>query len=93
LAAMVVRGQIVRTDLKELYDMDLKGAPLAYTPFCSSRKEMNGFRFWDSGFWKNHLGGRPYHISALYVIDLKRFRFVLYAFSATAKGIVVTTRH
>jgi len=66
--------QIVRTDLKELYDMDLKGAPLAYTPFCSSRTEMNGFRFWDSGFWKNHLGGRPYHISALYVIDLKRFR-------------------
>ena len=29
------------------------------------------------GFWKDHLQGRPYHISALYVIDLERFRQVL----------------
>lgn len=66
--------QIVRTDMKELYDMDLGGAPYAYTPFCDSRKEMDGFRFWNSGYWKNHLQGRRYHISALYVVDLKRFR-------------------
>ena len=26
------------------------------------------------GFWKDHLQGKPYHISALYVIDLERFR-------------------
>jgi UDP-glucose:glycoprotein glucosyltransferase len=26
------------------------------------------------GYWKNHLNGRPYHISALYVIDLLEFR-------------------
>jgi UDP-glucose:glycoprotein glucosyltransferase len=26
------------------------------------------------GFWRDHLQGRPYHISALYVIDLERFR-------------------
>ncbi len=70
--------------------MDLKGAPLAYTPFCSSRTEMNGFRFWDSGFWKNHLGGRPYHISALYVIDLKRFRFTIRFLNTTRHD---TTRH
>lgn len=25
--------------------MDLYGAPYAYTPFCSSRKEMDGFRY------------------------------------------------
>jgi hypothetical protein len=31
-------------------------------------------RFWKGGFWKNHLRGKPYHISALYVIDLQRFR-------------------
>lgn len=36
--------QIVRADLKELNDMDLHGAPYAYTPFCDSRKEMDGFR-------------------------------------------------
>ncbi|XP_014235480.1 UDP-glucose:glycoprotein glucosyltransferase [Trichogramma pretiosum] len=66
--------QVVRADLKELATMDLGGAPYAYTPFCDSRKEMDGFRFWKQGYWKNHLQGRSYHISALYVVDLKRFR-------------------
>ncbi|KAI8915909.1 hypothetical protein EDD86DRAFT_197169 [Gorgonomyces haynaldii] len=66
--------QVVRTDLQELVDMDLKGAPYGYTPFCSDRTEMDGFRFWNQGYWKNHLQGRPYHISALYVVDLQRFR-------------------
>lgn len=66
--------QIVRADLKELVDLDLGGAPYGYTPFCDSRKEMEGFRFWKQGYWRNHLQGRSYHISALYVVDLKRFR-------------------
>nr|XP_012149315.1 PREDICTED: UDP-glucose:glycoprotein glucosyltransferase isoform X2 [Megachile rotundata] len=66
--------QVVRADLKELANMDLGGAPYAYTPFCDSRKEMDGFRFWKQGYWRNHLQGRAYHISALYVVDLKRFR-------------------
>ncbi|XP_018649005.1 putative udp-glucose glycoprotein:glucosyltransferase [Schistosoma mansoni] len=66
--------QIVRADLKELADLDLDGAPYGYTPFCDSRKEMDGFRFWKQGYWANHLAGRPYHISALYVVDLTRFR-------------------
>lgn len=60
--------------MKELATMDLGGAPYAYTPFCDSRKEMDGFRFWKQGYWRNHLQGRAYHISALYVVDLKRFR-------------------
>lgn len=68
--------QIVRADISELYEMDLGNAPYAYTPFCDSRKEMDGFRFWNSGYWRNHLQGRKYHISALYVVDLKRFRKV-----------------
>ncbi|KAL0895610.1 hypothetical protein ABMA27_011701 [Loxostege sticticalis] len=66
--------QIVRADLKELVDLDLGGAPYGYTPFCDSRREMEGFRFWKQGYWRNHLQGRSYHISALYVVDLKRFR-------------------
>ncbi|XP_011341647.1 UDP-glucose:glycoprotein glucosyltransferase isoform X1 [Ooceraea biroi] len=66
--------QVVRADLKELATMDLGGAPYAYTPFCDSRAEMDGFRFWKQGYWRNHLQGRAYHISALYVVDLKRFR-------------------
>lgn len=66
--------QIVRTDLKELIDMDLQGAPYGYTPMCNSREEMEGFRFWNQGYWKEFLQGKPYHISALYVVDLHRFR-------------------
>jgi len=33
-----------------------------YTPFCDSREEVEGFRFWKRGWWKSHLQGRPYHI-------------------------------
>lgn len=66
--------QVVRADMGELYDMDIKGRPLAYTPFCDNNKDMDGYRFWRQGFWKEHLRGRPYHISALYVVDLKKFR-------------------
>nr|XP_057938366.1 UDP-glucose:glycoprotein glucosyltransferase 2 isoform X2 [Doryrhamphus excisus] len=66
--------QIVRADLKELRDLDLEGSPYGYTPFCDSREEMDGYRFWKSGYWASHLGHRKYHISALYVVDLKKFR-------------------
>uniref|UniRef100_A0A8C1QRI2 UDP-glucose glycoprotein glucosyltransferase 2 n=1 Tax=Cyprinus carpio TaxID=7962 RepID=A0A8C1QRI2_CYPCA len=66
--------QIVRADLKELRDLDLEGAPYGYTPFCDSRKEMEGYRFWKTGYWASHLAHRKYHISALYVVDLKKFR-------------------
>ncbi|OLY79776.1 UDP-glucose:glycoprotein glucosyltransferase [Smittium mucronatum] len=66
--------QIVRADLQELSDTDLEGAPYGYVPFCEDRKEIEGYRFWKVGYWKTHLKGRPYHISALYVVDLTRFR-------------------
>lgn len=68
--------QVLRADLKELWDLDLKGRPYAYTPFCDSRNETLGFQFWRSGYWATHLQGRPYHISALYVVDLARFRLM-----------------
>lgn len=99
--AVVVDGlrcsfQIVRTDLKELVDLDLQGAPYAYAPMGDDRQEMEGFRFWKTGYCelielmktqamslkrglclllgRDALRGRPYHISALYVVDLQRFR-------------------
>lgn len=65
---------MVRADLKELWDLDLEGAPYGYTPFCSSREETLGYQFWRGGFWQSHLRGKPYHISALYVVDLEAFR-------------------
>lgn len=66
--------QIVRTDMIDLVNHDLKGAPYGFTPMCDSRTEMEGFRFWKQGYWEKFLRGLPYHISALYVVDLKRFR-------------------
>jgi UDP-glucose:glycoprotein glucosyltransferase len=66
--------QIVRTDMYELVTYDLQGAPYGFTPMCDSRTSMEGFRFWKQGYWKNFLRGLPYHISALYVVDLVRFR-------------------
>ena len=63
-------------DIAELWKMDLRGAPIAMTPFCRDAPNPStvGFRFWEEGFWNDHLGGRPYHISALFVVDLDKFR-------------------
>lgn len=47
--------------------------------FKRGRVDTRGFRFWDSGFWKEHLRGRPYHISALFVVDLDLLRRKGYA--------------
>ncbi|CAK9782754.1 hypothetical protein CC85DRAFT_260485 [Cutaneotrichosporon oleaginosum] len=66
--------QIVRTDMKALVDLDLHGHVYAYPPMGDDRTEMEGFRFWKTGYWAKELQGRPYHISALYVVDLVRFR-------------------
>ncbi|ETO27492.1 UDP-glucose ceramide glucosyltransferase-like 1 isoform 2 [Reticulomyxa filosa] len=66
--------QIVRSDVLELWDMDLEGKPYGYTPFCDSNSAVEGFRFWKQGYWLNHLQGKSYHISALYVVDLNTFR-------------------
>ncbi|TQS35152.1 hypothetical protein Golomagni_04435 [Golovinomyces magnicellulatus] len=66
--------QIVRTDMIELVKLDLHGAPYGFTPMCDSRTEMEGFRFWKKGYWERFLRGLPYHISALYVVDLRHFR-------------------
>ncbi|KAL2259492.1 hypothetical protein VTK26DRAFT_6822 [Humicola hyalothermophila] len=66
--------QIVRTDMHDLVTLDLQGAPYGFAPMCDSRVEMEGFRFWKTGYWANYLKGKPYHISALYVVDLRRFR-------------------
>ncbi|EFQ97505.1 UDP-glucose:glycoprotein glucosyltransferase [Nannizzia gypsea CBS 118893] len=68
--------QIVRTDMYDLVSLDLEGAPYGFTPMCDSRTEIEGFRFWNQGYWKRFLRGRPYHISALYVVDLNRFRAI-----------------
>ena len=69
--------QTCRSDLTELVNMDLQGAPYGFTPMCDSRKEMEGFRFWKQGYWSDVLkDDLQYHISALYVVDLKQFRSI-----------------
>ncbi|KAH6906727.1 hypothetical protein BKA70DRAFT_1372357 [Coprinopsis sp. MPI-PUGE-AT-0042] len=59
--------QIVRADLKELVDLDLQGAPYGYTPMGDDNKEMEGYRFWKTGYWKEFLGEMPYHIRCVLV--------------------------
>ncbi len=54
--------QIVRADLKELVELDLHGAPYGYTPMGDDNEEMEGFRFWKTGYWRDSLRGLPYHI-------------------------------
>jgi len=74
--------QVVRADVLELWRMDLRDSVYGFTPFCSgkvngvprSNNKTTGFRFWESGYWKSHLGKLPYHISALFVVDLDEFR-------------------
>ena len=44
--------QVVRADLRELWQMDLEGAPYGYTPFCTSRKETLGFQFGEKDIGK-----------------------------------------
>ena len=66
--------QIVRTNMRELMEMNFGNAPYAFTPMCGSRLETEPYRFWKLGYWADHLRGKPYHISALFAIDLNRFR-------------------
>lgn len=68
--------QTAQADLHELYNMNIDGKPIAMTPFCHKfkNKATTSFRFWEQGFWKDHLRGKPYHISAIFLVDLRRFR-------------------
>ena len=76
-ACRVCTAQVVNADVGELWDMPLKGrAAVGMTPFCNkdANGDTTGFRFFAQGYWKDHLNGRPYHISALFVVDLHKFR-------------------
>jgi len=66
--------QVVRADVRELWDMDLQGKVYGFVPMGDTNPDVEGFRFWKQGYWKNHLGDLSYHISALYVVDLAEFR-------------------
>jgi len=79
---------VVRADIRELWEMDMEGHAYGFVPFCRgtyddpvthrpiprANNATIGYRFWESGFWKSHLGDTPYHISALFVVDLVEFR-------------------
>ena len=68
---------MVNADIGELWDTPLRGAAaVGMTPFCNrdANQETTGFRFFAQGYWRDHLRGRPYHISALFVVDLHKFR-------------------
>jgi UDP-glucose:glycoprotein glucosyltransferase len=66
--------QVMRGDVSQLAKIDLNGRVYGFVPFCDSRKESIPLQFWKSGYWHDYLRGLPYHISALFVIDMPRFR-------------------
>lgn len=81
----------MRTDLKELRELDLEGAPYGYTPFCESRREMDGYRFWKSGYWASHLGPRKYHIrlGGRALLDTKLYNILVVGCSADTISVAM----
>ncbi|KPI86791.1 hypothetical protein ABL78_4160 [Leptomonas seymouri] len=71
--------QTAQADLHELYNMNIGRSPVAMTPFCQTHRNEDTarFRFWEHGFWAEHLKGKPYHISAIFLVDLRQFRAML----------------
>jgi UDP-glucose:glycoprotein glucosyltransferase len=67
--------QVFRADISELLNIDLQGAPYGFVPMGDDREDMDGFKFWKTGYWKDTLGENyKYHNSALFVVDLIKFR-------------------
>ena len=69
--------QVINADVGELWDLKMPPrTAVAMTPFCNrdANPDTTGFRFFAHGYWKDHLRGHPYHISALFVVDLHKFR-------------------
>jgi UDP-glucose:glycoprotein glucosyltransferase len=66
--------QVMRGDVAELARIDMKERVYGFVPFCESRRESIPLQFWKSGYWEDYLRGLPYHISALFLVDMARFR-------------------
>ena len=66
--------QVIRTDMSTLITMDIGNLSYAFTPMCNDKLEAEPYRFWNKGFWKEHLKGLPYHISALFMVDIYNFK-------------------
>lgn len=65
----------VMTDLDNLVDKEMDLEAYAFPPIGSSRKETEGFRFWEEGSWKETLGeDGVYYTSSIFLVDLPRFR-------------------
>lgn len=68
--------QVMRVDPKQYFEYPLDGNVFGMVPFCSgsilARKETKEFRFWEdkNSYWGKLLNGRPYFISALFVVDM-----------------------
>ncbi|CAK9438099.1 uncharacterized protein LODBEIA_P24170 [Lodderomyces beijingensis] len=66
-------GSICRSDLTDLVNYDLKGAPYAFASMCETKHDSE--KFWKQGFWLEALkGDLKYHHSGMFVVDLQKFR-------------------
>lgn len=58
----------------KLAPFEPQGAPYGYTPFCDNNRDMDGFRFWKTGFWKEHLQVRGQALQPLLTAGTGRLR-------------------
>lgn len=71
--------QVMRADPQQYFEYPLNGNVFGMVPFCSgsilARKETEEFRFWEKkdSYWAKVLDGRPYFISALFVVDMAQW--------------------
>ncbi|OHS99661.1 hypothetical protein TRFO_08292 [Tritrichomonas foetus] len=63
-----------KSDLCELFNIDIEEASYAFPSFGESRTESEPYRYWKSGYLQRMLHGKPYHSSSVFVVDLKKFR-------------------
>lgn len=63
--------QIVKEDIRKLYEFDLKGKPYALVPHCNYQETFNKSPFWRDTLEKNN---KPYYFSGVYLASLDIFR-------------------
>jgi hypothetical protein len=78
--------QVVRADLKELWDLDLQGRVYGYTPFCESRNR--GFQFWRQGYIYSYLSVYIY-IDLSFYLSMYMYMHFYSCFMARAASLNV----
>lgn len=63
--------QIVKSDLKELFNVELNDKPWAFVPHCNYHETFNKSPFWKEALSNND---KAYYFSGVFVLDVKEMR-------------------